>query len=225
MLNPEDWFDPWNTRAHRIEETAARGSKVRRKTIMLLAIWFLSGCSSGLDPVPPIPPIYYPEKDRTGDFDETRIGVCSAGLSKGSKRAIRAEFNRRGGEIGLDFRDFIQGTIFSRTDINSSDKTRIFEIYIDCVNRYPKTEVCSDMKRSCKKEYSGIYMSCLEDARNKCIKVCVQKFGYDRNECVTELCNPNERNISHWTKRRCRSEEKDFFKCESKFRSCLLREE
>ena len=188
-------------------------------TIFIGALLF-NGCSN-LDPVPPIPSLY--DRNEKLDFDQTLIGVCAAGLNEGSRKRIQIEFERLGGQIGSDFSKFVQGAIFSRGDIRSSDKSEAFTLYIDCINRHSKRH-CARIRESCKIEYAGKYNACIQNSRNNCIGECVRKYGFDRNECVTDLCYPNERNISNWTDIKCEYEQEDFFECESEFRSCLLDE-
>ena len=190
-----------------------------RILIIAVALLFLAGCGNGLEPIPPLPDLF-PER-RSTNFDQTKIGICSAGLSEGSKRALRAEFDRRGGELGFNWSEIVQGAIFSRDDISGSDKTRIFEMYIGCIESYHNVDRCNDIKASCEREYYRVYESCLEDARVKCIIECTREFGFPRNRCVSELCYPNSSNLSVWSTKRCQVEQEDFLDCEGTFRLCI----
>ena len=190
---------------------------MRKIATIFIGILLFTGCSK-LDPIPPIPSIY----DSNGklDFDQTLIGICAAGLNEGSRKSIQIEFERLGGKVGSDSSKVVEGAIFARDDIRSSDKYEAFRLYIDCINKYSEGH-CVKIRESCKLEYAGKYKTCIQNSRNKCIRECTRKYGFDTNECVTDLCYPHARNMSNWTEIGCEYEQENFFECESEFRSCL----
>lgn len=195
-----------------------------RAAILFIAI-VLVGCGNGLKPPPPIE-----LAGLTGSQEELNlrflISVCSAGLGEGTKGKIFAEIDRRGGNFGVEFQEYIRGAIFSDDSTESSDKVKLFEYYLKCVAGTESTigTKCQRLADSCRREQGARLKACLENARNSCIRECVFDHGFERDKCVSELCNPGTINVAHWMSRRCEYEQDEFLECEAKFRSCMSRE-
>lgn len=195
-----------------------------RIAIILIAI-VLAGCDRELNPPPPIE-----LPGPTVDQGEVKIGqqisICSAGLSEGIRGEIFAELSRRRGNVGADFEEYVRGAIFSDESIDSSDKVKLFQAYLNCITQIESARgtKCQKVAESCKRERRARLKVCLENARNACIRECVFYHGFDRDRCVTELCKPVATNVASWTSKHCEYEQDEYLGCEAKFQSCMSRE-
>lgn len=200
-----------------------REAEMLRVAILFLAI-FLAGCGNEPQSPPPIKlPVLVGNQDG-GNF-RLLIAVCSAGLNDGTRNKIFAEVDRRGGILGWDFQKLVQGAIFSDESIESSDKVKLFEAYLKCVDGTGNSTgtKCQKIADSCVREQDVRLKSCLENARSRCIRDCVLDHGFETARCVSELCNPNAKNMAYWVAGHCEIEQDDFLACEAKFRSCISR--
>ena len=194
--------------------------------ILLIAFIFISGCET--EPVQP-KPILTPNGGSIKSEVRNQIAVCSAGLNERIRRKIFAEFDRyerdNAAEIslGTNLGSIVLGAIFSDHTITSSDKVKLFQGYIQCVTdtNFSEGRQCQRVVESCAREQGNRLNSCLEKSRNACISECIFKFGNSRNECVSRLCKPTVTNLTHWTSKRCESEQEDLFICEEDYRACL----
>lgn len=201
-------------------------SKLIQGTLWSIVLTLLlSACSQSLVTPEPI------RKSQSTDVNRGALGLCAGGLEAGIAAAAEAELQRRGGKITVGFQKYVRGLIFSRSDIDSSDKQKMYERYIDCILELDSRERiqkktaegrCELRRESCIREKQAGFDACIEDGRRRCISECMDDYGNSFNACATEYCNANNAaNIAHWHQKLCRSEHRSLRRCESSYRGCL----
>ena len=159
------------------------------------------------------------------------IAVCGAGLEKGVSAQIEAEYSKSGGKLSAGFQDFVRTAIFSRADIASADKQKIYDKYIDCVLEIDKRNrvsanscvgKCDLIQASCIREHDRALGTCIERMRYACINVCTQNYRNTLKRCVQSFCDPGSPiNVSQWSEHQCRLYRTRRDGCEGELRSCV----
>jgi hypothetical protein len=98
-------------------------------TLFIIFIGF-TGCGSSPSPA-----------ERAND---SLIKICSAGLSSSTSAQISAIVAGNGGSFGGGVDSEIQGAIFADPTIQSADRVRIFQDYLNCIQNPPAGEQPQD---------------------------------------------------------------------------------
>ena len=71
----------------------------------------------------------------TGLVDVGPLSRCSGGLDSSTQARIEGAYQQAGGQITVSFKDAVHGAFLEVSGIESGDKEKMFEKYIDCINR------------------------------------------------------------------------------------------
>ena len=193
--------------------------------LMVLCTVFINACQSNFPTIPPA------NATSTPSSTTSIITLCGAGLEKGLAAQIEAEYSKLGGKISAGFQDYVRTAIFSRSDIVSADKQKMYDKYIECVLKIDERNRvsidtcagrCDALNASCIREHDKSLGACIERMRYACINECTGRYGRSLESCVQSFCDPRSPiNISQWSERQCRSYRTRRDSCEGDLQSCI----
>ena len=167
---------------------------------------------------------------RVSDESTNAIAVCSAGLKVKVSAGLKSQLSsilKGDGQISVEAQNEIKGIFLNEAQIRGGDAAKVYEKYIDCVNRNytPKPTACL---KNCDRIFE-IQISSLEDTKSICMEVrrkgcmeeCQSYWKKSFADCGYDHCDPTkDSNKSAWG-RRCKSDvATDSFKHRKELAQC-----